>query len=291
MNAETIARELGGVRSGAGWVMRCPAHDDHKPSLSLSDTDDGRILVKCFAKCDARDVIAKLRARGLWPHLERDRVRTKFDASRPSVSANSARAMQIWKEATPATGTLTETYLRSRGITMALPTSLRFHPQLKHPSGQHFPAMVALVSDGKSGTPVAIHRTYLSADGNAKAEVSPNKMMLGSTRGGAVRLSEQREGLLVGEGIETTLSAMQATGRPGWAALSTSGLTSLVLPLDASAVTILADGDDAGHKSAKAAAKSWSARGVAVRVAYAPTGTDFNDLLTSTNPGLRSSAA
>jgi len=151
--------------------------------------------------------------------------------------------------------------------------------------------MVALVTDGKSEAPTAIHRTYLSADGNAKAEVSPNKMMLGSTRGGAVRLSEQREGLLVGEGIETTLSAMQATGRPGWAALSTSGLTSLVLPLDASAVTILADGDDAGHKSAKAAAKSWSACGVAVRVAYAPTGTDFNDLLTSTNPGLRSSAA
>lgn len=77
MNAESIARELGGVRSGTGWVMRCPAHDDHNPSLSLSDTDDGRILVKCFAQCDAHAVIAKLRARGLWPHERRDHARAK----------------------------------------------------------------------------------------------------------------------------------------------------------------------------------------------------------------------
>lgn len=291
MNAETIARELGGVRSGAGWVMRCPAHDDRNPSLSLSDTDDGRIFVKCFAQCDARAVVAKLHARGLWPHKQRVRARAEFSSGSPSTNTNSTLAMRIWNEAKPVSGTLAEDYLRSRGITMPLPTSLRFHSRLKHPSGQHLPAMVALVTDGKSGMPVAIHRTYLSSDGNAKAEVSPNKMMLGPTRGGVVRLCEHGEGLLIGEGIETTLSAMQATGRPGWAALSTSGLTSLVLPPDAGAITILADGDKAGHKSAKAAATSWSARGVAVRVAYAPTGTDFNDLLTSTNLGLRSSAA
>jgi len=29
---------------------------------------------------------------------------------------------------------------------------------------------------------------------------------------------------MVGEGIETCLAAMQATGNPAWAALSTSGL-------------------------------------------------------------------
>jgi hypothetical protein len=35
MKAETIARALGGRKAGAGWMARCPAHDDHEPS------DDG----------------------------------------------------------------------------------------------------------------------------------------------------------------------------------------------------------------------------------------------------------
>ncbi len=30
MTAETIARALGGRRTGGGWVARCPAHDDHR---------------------------------------------------------------------------------------------------------------------------------------------------------------------------------------------------------------------------------------------------------------------
>lgn len=139
----------------------------------------------------------------------------KISSGNPSANTNSTLAIRIWNETRPTPGTLAEVYLRSRGITMSLPTSLRFHPRLKHPSGQHLPAMVALVTDGNSGTPVAIHRTYLSSNGNAKADATPNKMMLGTTRGGAVRLSEQLGDLLIGEGIETTLSAMQATGRPG----------------------------------------------------------------------------
>ena len=31
MNAETIARALGGRRAGATWMARCPAHDDREP--------------------------------------------------------------------------------------------------------------------------------------------------------------------------------------------------------------------------------------------------------------------
>jgi hypothetical protein len=42
-------------------------------------------------------------------------------------------------------------------------------------------------------------------------------MMFGPCRGGAVRLAEVSDLLMVGEGVETTLSEMQATGLPGWA--------------------------------------------------------------------------
>ena len=54
--------------------------------------------------------------------------------------------------------------------------------------------------------------------------------MLGRVAGGAVRLAPAAETIVIGEGIETTLAAMQHTGLPGWAALSTSGLMRLVPP-------------------------------------------------------------
>ena len=67
MTAETIAKALGGRKSGGGWVAPCPAHDDCNPSLSICDADDGRVLVRCHAGCDQEQVIAKLRSHGLWP--------------------------------------------------------------------------------------------------------------------------------------------------------------------------------------------------------------------------------
>ena len=72
--------------------------------------------------------------------------------------------------------------------------------------------MVALVTRGTDGEPLAIHRTFLARDGAGKAPVTPQKMMLGPCRGGAVRLATATGKLMVGEGIETCLAAMQATG-------------------------------------------------------------------------------
>ena len=65
MQAEIIARSLGARRSGAGWMARCPAHDDRSPSLSLRDSGDDRVLVYCHAGCDQRRVIDSLRSLGL----------------------------------------------------------------------------------------------------------------------------------------------------------------------------------------------------------------------------------
>ena len=66
MNAETIARALGGRQTGGTWTARCPAHDDRTPSLSIRDADGGKVLVHCHAGCDQERVIAALRGRGLW---------------------------------------------------------------------------------------------------------------------------------------------------------------------------------------------------------------------------------
>ena len=84
---------------------------------------------------------------------------------------------------------------------------------------------------------------------------------------------------MVGEGIETCLAAMQATGHPAWAALSTSGLRALDLPKDVRDVIVLADGDEPGEAAARDAALRWTREGRRVRIARPPRGMDFNDIL------------
>jgi hypothetical protein len=125
----------------------------------------------------------------------------------------------------------------------------------------------------------AVHRTYLARDARGKAPVDPNKMTLGPIAGGAIRLSPAAEHLLIGEGIETCLSAMQETQLPAWCAVSAIGILQLVLPPIVRRATILVDGDQAGEAAARTAAGRWTAEGLRVELARAPAGKDFNDVL------------
>lgn len=128
---------------------------------------------------------------------------------------------------------------------------------------------------------VAVHRTYLLHDGTGKAPVTPARMALGPTHGGAVRLAEPEGRLAVAEGIETALSVFQETGLPTWAALSASGIEGLVLPPIhlAAEIVIAADSDSAGVAAAERAADRWVASGRRVWIALPPNqGQDFNDL-------------
>lgn len=47
-------------RAGAGWASRCPAHDDHDPSLSISEGRDRNVLLKCHAGCDLDAIVASI---------------------------------------------------------------------------------------------------------------------------------------------------------------------------------------------------------------------------------------
>ena len=44
-------------RNGQGWIARCPAHNDRRPSLSISVGDDGRALVHCHAGCSHQAIV------------------------------------------------------------------------------------------------------------------------------------------------------------------------------------------------------------------------------------------
>ena len=46
--------------NGQGWISRCPAHDDHTPSLSVSVGHTGQVLLHCHAGCDYPSIVAAL---------------------------------------------------------------------------------------------------------------------------------------------------------------------------------------------------------------------------------------
>ena len=283
ISAETIARALKGRKSGSNWIAHCPAHHDRKPSLSIRDADDGKVLIHCHAGCTPECVIAALRQLGLW--TENGSHRSEGTASTTATNQpdryddakRTKSALRIWQSTKPPYGTAVEKYLGARCLDLPWLETIRFHPGLKHPSGGTWPAMVSLVTCGVDDTPLAIHRTFLASDGAGKAPVDPEKMMFGPCRGGAVRLAPAG-------GIETCLAAMQVSGHPAWAALSTSGLMALDLPKDVRDVIVLADGDEAGRAAAHDAALRWKREGRCVRVAHPPQGLDFNDVLLKPEP-------
>jgi hypothetical protein len=287
MDLRRIARLLGGEVAGRGRIL-CPGpgHTRRDRSLSVAFVGADEPIVHSFAGDDwraCRDHVARLLGQlaeiGPRPLL---RVPHRTPVERKPDQDDARRseiALAIWQSAKPAQGTPVETYLASRGIGLPPSDALRFHAGLKHPSAGIWPAMVALVTNGSDGRPLAIQRTFLASDGGGKAPVEPQKMMLGPCRGGAVRLAEPGDVLMVGEGVETCLSAMQATGRPAWAALSTSGLRAL------------ADGDKTGEAAAKDCARRWKREARRVRIARPPTGMDFNDLLLDRAPRIEEGVA
>ena len=68
MTLDDFLSRLEGVqRSGHGFTALCPAHDDSNSSLGISETEDGNILVNCYAGCPTESVLT---AMGLgWPDL------------------------------------------------------------------------------------------------------------------------------------------------------------------------------------------------------------------------------
>lgn len=208
---------------GAGDGIKLVSHVlgcDFKGALSWLMGEAGVDLDPAEAarrKAEAAEKEAKRRA-----HAEKKRA----EAIR--------QAREIWNGCKPAAGTPVSHYLRLRGlpdwIADAPPDALRFHPALPYmvPSGDgrsyieahRGPAMVAGCL-GPDGRITAVHRTWLDltrAKGKAKivygGEEQPAKKIWGSKKGTAIRLTHARGSdfrtLVMGEGIETTLTAMAA---------------------------------------------------------------------------------
>ena len=61
MNFADFTAKLEGVeKNWHGAKARCPAHDDRRASLSVGESDDGHVLVNCFAGCSAEEVVSAM---------------------------------------------------------------------------------------------------------------------------------------------------------------------------------------------------------------------------------------
>ena len=59
MDVEQFVSRLENVkrRGKDKFLCSCPAHDDSDPSLAVTSTPQGKILLKCFAGCSAGEVV------------------------------------------------------------------------------------------------------------------------------------------------------------------------------------------------------------------------------------------
>jgi hypothetical protein len=292
--AERITRALGGEwRAGSG-LAPCPVCQPEgrkdQRALSLSDKG-GRLLVHCHKRGCA--VLAELQARGLAEGRGAPLASPDPEEAKQKRAENERREAQRLKTAhdlfassVSCEGTPAQTYLEGRGIVGTrfpkMINTLRFNPAALHsPSGLHLPAMVAQIR-GPKGEALGVHRTFLRPDGSGKADVTPAKMMLGPSSGGAVRFGPDVPVIALAEGIETALSVSLASRLTVWATLSTSGLKGLLLPKPpiAEVVIIAADHDEAGLAAAEIAAGRLESEGRAVSIIHPlKPGSDFNDVL------------
>ena len=193
-----------------------------------------------------------------------------------------AAAARLFAASGPVTGTLADTYLRSRGLTqMGSNEALRYHPKCwRRDEGQTRsiprPALIAAVTDG-AGAFQGVHRTWLALDGQGKADVATPRRAMGHILGNAVRLTPHDDILVVGEGIETMLSLLEAVpGLPVWAALSSGHLGAVLLPKGLQRLYIAVDRDPAGHRAAERLSARATEVGIGCHVLEPRLG-DFND--------------
>ena len=68
-SAQWLTEYLGGRWNGRQGIARCPAHDDTKPSMSITTGKTQNVVVHCFV-CDQQDIVTKFQDMGVWPRAD-----------------------------------------------------------------------------------------------------------------------------------------------------------------------------------------------------------------------------
>jgi putative DNA primase/helicase len=273
--ADRIGVALRGRRHGRGWLVSCPCpshgsgRGDRNPSLSISDGDDGKLLMRCFAGCDFTEILDALRNRGL---VDNGRRLERRDPPKiiplkivpPKIEPDPV-ALDIWQNSKPPHNSIVQEYLERRGI-------LLMPPAIAHYRGDMI---------------VAVHQPYASITAIQKTSINVDltrgtRWTKGPLGNGAVRLGAAQEIMGIAEGTETALSAMHLTGMTVWASLGSERLHNVDLPPFVREVHIFADNDekDQGLRAAHRAADIHCKLGRTVKIRRPPPQyKDYNDFI------------
>jgi hypothetical protein len=282
------ARRYGAVLKRVGpaeWCGPCPACggtdrfsvNTRKQVFNCRGAEGGDViaLVEHIERCSFTFAVGRLvggggGGRGDW---------------QPSTaSGNQPRAGAIWGETLPLAGTDGEAYLARRGIAFDdVPDhgGLRWHPACPWETGTA-PCVVAQYTDATTAEPRGIWRRPI--DGQ-------HPRSLGPTAGCVIRLwpDDMVElGLVLGEGVETTLAAATRIThkgtylRPAWAAGSAGNMAEFPVLPGVESLTLLVDHDanGVGQHAAEQCALRWEdAWRNVIRLTPGECGADFNDLV------------
>ncbi len=290
------------ARAGREWKGCCPFHPDKSPSLTIYADDRRFQCFGCGAQGDVIDFVMRaynVKTREAIGMLDGGALRELEQQRAPARPKTDMRpiAQRIVKDSVPIEGTPAAIYLRSRGITIDLPHTLRF-ARLAPPKIEGngvlaangpglLPTLVAIVTDA-AGDLVALQRTYLTEDGRKAATKATEtdrkpkvKYSLGNVIGGSIQLGPPSASILVCEGLEDGLTLAQGLGRSVWVAAGTSMMPAMIFPDIVRSVVIGADGNAPGEAAAQKAAEAYAKSGLSVRIMRpTPPFVDFNAELT-----------
>ena len=207
---------------------------------------------------------------------ERDRINREEKAR--ADARKTADAVRWWNESTIIWNTPAQAYLASRACAGMFPVDrdavFRWHPACPFGTG-HMPCLLALYRNVITDEPQGVHRTPLTLDG--KRAVGPDgekikRKTYGPTTRAAIKLwpaNTVSNRLVVGEGVETTLSAalhIPHRGRaltPAWACMNAGNIADLPVLDGVETIIILVDNDPSGTGQNKAAecAERWRLAG------------------------------
>ena len=255
------------------------------------DDQDGRGTFYC-SHCGSGDGFALLGKVKGWGFkqaaAEIERIAGTIQPSKAKSEQSNADKLaacrRIWQESQSVTcADPVHAYLLHRTRIKAVPPCIRFHPNLSFRDDEgaitRHPAMVAKVQDA-DGNGVAIHRTYLTPNGQKAAMPTPKKIIGSLPPGAAIRLLPASSSMGIAEGIETALAASMLFGLPVWAAISAISLERWAPPTGTKHVTVFGDNDTShtGQAAAFALAKRLHTAGITTEVCIPDrTGTDWAD--------------
>jgi putative DNA primase/helicase len=293
LDPRAIVNAMGGVITGRDTCnVPGSGHSEKDRSLSIKTgphLPGGFIICSHADDCDPLGLKDYVRSRlGLGQWKPGDKPRALTPAEKANLAAAQAREkeerkrypLQIWNGCQDPRGTIVEKYLNQhRCIDLGddvAGTVVRYHPALKM-DGAYRPAMVCLYRDIATNEPCGIHRTFLDHGTAQKID----RRMMGPVAGAAIKFDLCPVGgsLVIGEGVETVLSARILGLRPAWALGSSGAVGRFPLIKELSVLRVLEEDDATSRGDVETVGRRYYQANLAVRVIRPRNGRDMNDEL------------